>query len=145
MAKLEKSKVVKNLLNVLIDITGRKTDKGHAIYTLDSVMKKLETKYDFLKHVVIEDTRYVEGRNPIDVLSDINQVDSSKMGEAIHDIISTMDNSLGEDAGYFFIKEIRRNLDDEYKTYMDNMGVDLGLMQLEREVRNLEKSITKKK
>ena len=64
------------------------------------------------------------------------------MGEAIHDIITTMDNSLGEDAGYFFIKEIRRNLDDEYKTSMDNMGVDLGLMQLEREVRNLEKSIT---
>ena len=145
MAELEKSKVVKNLLNVLIDISGRKTDKGHAIYTLDSVMKKLEVKYDFLKHVVIEDTRYVEGRNPIDVLSDINQVDSSKMGEAIHDIITTMDNSLGEDAGYFFIKEIRRNLDDEYKTSMDNMGVDLGLMQLEREVRNLEKSITKKK
>ena len=42
MAELEKSEIVKNLLNVLIDISGRKTDRGHAIYTLDSVMKKLD-------------------------------------------------------------------------------------------------------
>ena len=145
MPELEKSAIVENLLNILINISGRKTDRGHAIITMDAVMKKLEDKYDFLKHVQIKDTRYIEDVDTVSVMSDINVVDSSEMGRALQDIITTMDNSLGKDAGHFFIKELRTSLDDDYKTSMDDMGVDLSLMQLEREVKELEKSITRKK
>ena len=145
MPELEKSAIVENLLNILINISGRKTDRGHAIITLDAVMKKLEDKYGFLKHVQIKDTRYIEDVDTVSVMSDINVVDSSEIGEALQDIITTMDSSLGKDAGHFFIKELRTSLDDDYKTSMDDMGVDLSLMQLEREVKELEKSITRKK
>ena len=145
MPELEKSAIVENLLNILINISGRKTDRGHAIITMDAVMKKLEDKYDFLKHVQIKDTRYIEDVDTVSVMSDINVVESSEMGRALQDIITTMDNSLGKDAGHFFIKELRTSLDDDYKTSMDDMGVDLSLMQLEREVKELEKSITRKK
>ncbi len=145
MPELEKSAIVENLLNILINISGRKTDRGHAVFTLDAVMKKLEDKYDFLKHVKIKDTRYIEDVDTVSVMSDINVVDSSEMGRALQDIITTMDNSLGKDAGHFFIKELRTSLDDDYKTSIDDMGVDLSLMQLEREVKELEKSITRKK
>ena len=145
MPELEKSAIVENLLNILINISGRKTDRGHAIITMDAVMKKLEDKYDFLKHVQIKDTRYIEDVDTVSVMSDINVVESSEMGRALQDIITTMDSSLGKDAGHFFIKELRTSLDDDYKTSMDDMGVDLSLMQLEREVKELEKSITRKK
>jgi len=144
MAELEKSDVIKNLLNNLIDISGRKTTRGHAIFTLERVIKQLEDKYAFLTNVKIKDTRYIEDDDTISVMSDINVVNSSDMGLAIQDIITTMDTSLGEDAGHFFIKELRRNLSDEYVSSMDDMGVDLSLLQLEREVRNLEKSISRK-
>lgn len=143
MVELENSEVVKNLLNILIDISGRKTDRGHAVFTLDSVMKKLENKYGFLKNVKIKDTRYIEDDNTIDVLEDINLVSLSEMGEALEDIITTMDLSLGENAGHFFIKEIRNRLNDEHKITISNMGIDLGVMQLEREVRALERSVLK--
>jgi len=145
MASLENSEIVENLLNVLIDISGRKTDRGHAIFTLESVIRKLEDKYGFLTNIEVNDTRYLEFVNPIDVTSDINNTSSADIGEALHDIITTMDSSLGSDAGHFFIKEIRNKLSDEYRFSMDEMGVDLSLMQLEREVRNLERSIMKKK
>lgn len=145
MPELEKSAIVENLLNILINISGRKTDRGHAVFTLDAVMKKLEDKYDFLKHVQIKDTRYIEDVDTVSVMSDINVVDSSEMGRALQDIITTMDSSLGKDAGHFFIKELRTSLDDDYKTSISDMGVDLSLMQLEREVKELEKSITRKK
>ena len=145
MPELEKSAIVENLLNILINISGRKTDRGHAVFTLDAVMKKLEDKYDFLKHVQIKDTRYIEDVDTVSVMSDINVVDSSEMGRALQDIITTMDISLGKDAGHFFIKELRISLDDDYKTSIGDMGVDLSLMQLEREIKELEKSITRKK
>ena len=145
MAELKNSEIMENLLNILINISGRKTDRGHAIFTLDSVIKKLEVKYDFLKHVKIEDNRYVEYVDPVSVMRDINKINLENMGEALHDIITTMDDSLGDDAGHFFIKEVRNSLNDDFKTSMDEMGVDLSLMQLEREVRSLEKSIMHKK
>ena len=145
MSELENSGVVKNLLNILIEISGRKTSKGYAIIAMDTVMKKLEDKYDFLKHVQIKDTRFIEDEDTINVMSDINAIKPSEIGKAIQDIITTMDTSLGEDAGHFFIKELRTNLDDDYKSTIDDMGVDLSLMQLEREVRELEKSITRRK
>jgi len=145
MARLEKSDVVKNLLNNLISISGRKTDRGHAILILEDVMKKLENKYDFLKNVQIKDTRYIEDIDTIKVMPDINDVNSSDMGKALQDIITTMDSSLGENAGHFFIKELNNRLDDDNRNIINDMGVDLSIMQLEREVRDLEKTITRKK
>jgi len=144
MPSLDKSDVIKNLLTNLITISGRKTDRGHAIITLDNVMKELENKYDFLKYVEIKDTRYIEDIDTIKVMPDINDVNPSEMGKALYDIITTMDSSLGENAGHFFIKELNNRLDDDNRTIINDMGVDLSIMQLEREVRDLEKTISKK-
>lgn len=145
MPDLEKSDVIKNLLSTIINISGRKTNKGHAISTMDSLIKKLKTRFDFLKHIEIKDTRYSESEDPVSVMSDINAVDSSEVGKAINEIITTMDRSLGKNAGHFFIKEIQNTLGDDYNSSIKNMGVDLGLLQLEREVEDWEKITTQKK
>jgi len=144
MVKSDKSEAVKNLLTNLITISGRKTDRGYAMITLDKVMRELENKYFFLKHVRIKDTRYIEDLDAIQVMPDINYVDSLEMGKALQDIITTMDNSLGENAGHFFLKDLISRLDDSNKMIISDMGVDLSIMQLEREVKKLERTVAKK-
>jgi len=138
-SKMENSEVIKEVLTKMINISGRKTNKGHAVYIMDSSLKKLLNKYDFLKHVEIKDTRFLEDVDPVSVMTDLDSVPQIEVGKAIHEIISTMNDSLGKDAGYFFIKELSRNIKDDYQTPIKNMGVDLSLMQLEREVKELEK------
>lgn len=145
MPELEKSDIIKNLLSTVIDISGRKTNKGYAISTMDSLIKKLKTRFEFLKHVQIKDTRFSEDEGPVSVVSDINAVEPSEVGKAINEIITTMDRSLGKNAGHFFIKEIQSTLSDEYNSSIKDMGVDLGLLQLEREVEEWEKMTTQKK
>lgn len=144
MPELEKSDVIKNLLDTMIDISGRKTNRGHAITTMDSLIRQLKTRYGFLEHVQIKDTRFSEGEDVVSVMSDINSVESAEMGRAIYDIIRTMDRSLGRSAGHFFIKEIRSTLRDDYNSSIMKMGVDLGLLQLEREVEEWERLTTQK-
>ena len=144
MPGLKTSDVIKNLLTTLIDISGRKTNKGHAITTMDMLIKQLETRYDFLKNVEIKDTRYIEDGDPVSVMSDINSVIPSEMGKAVHEIITIMNRSLGKNAGIFFIKELQSNLNEEHEASIKNMGVDLSLMQLEREIEEWEKLTTKK-
>jgi hypothetical protein len=78
-------------------------------------------------------------------MSDINAVPPNQLGAALHSIINSMNRSLGENAGHFFIKEIRNTLSDECLTVMRDMGVDLGLMQLESEINRLEREIAERK
>jgi len=145
MTALDNSDVIKNVLKNLIDISGRKTSRGQAIDTIDTVMRKLENRYIFLKDIKIIDNRYIENEEVIDITRDIDKVRSSDMGKALNDIILTTHYSLGENAGHFFIKELQRNMGGDYNSVMKEMGVDLGLMQLEKEVKDLGKAISQKK
>jgi DNA integrity scanning protein DisA with diadenylate cyclase activity len=143
MPVIEKSEVVKHILQKLIDISSRKTTEGHAILTIEELIKKLEEKYDFLKHVEIKDTRFLELDDSVSVMSDINVIKLNDVGRALSDIIIRMNIALGEDAGHFFIKELRSNIEEAYDPIIKNMGLDLGLMQLEHEVNELEKKLRK--
>ncbi len=109
---------------------------------MDSLVKKLKGKHSFLKHVEINDTRFFEAGDSITVMSDLDSVPSTEMGKAIHDIIFSMIESLGSDAGYYFIKEIGHRIgDDYYVTIKENMGVNLSLMQLEWDVSRMERRL----
>ena len=142
----KKSEIMKNVLRTLITISSRKTDLPYTIMTMDDLIKRLETQYRFLKHIQINNDFYNEQSGDIiSVLSDINTVEPTELGKALHSIIDSMNRSLGESAGHFFIKEIRNKLSDEYLTVMRDMGVDLGLMQLESEINRLEREITERK
>ena len=139
MPTLEKSDIMENVLNTILSISSRKTSLGYAVTTMDSSIKQLENQFDFLRHVEIKDTRYSEEDDSISVMSDINVVESQKFTQAIHAIIRTMDKSLGRNAGHFFIKEIQSALDDDHKTVMREIGIDFGLLQLERDVEEWER------
>ena len=146
MSVPKKSEIMKNVLRTLISISSRKTDLPYTIMTMEDLIKRLETQYRFLKHIQINNDYYTEqSGDMISVMSDINTVPPNELGKALHSIIDSMNRSLGENAGHFFIKEIRNKLSDEYLTVMRDMGVDLGLMQLESEINRLEKEIAERK
>ena len=145
MPSPEKSDVMKSVLKILISISSRKTDLPYAVMTMDDLIKRLETKYNFLKHVQINDDVYKEETTEvISVMSDINAVPPTELGKALHAIIDSVNRSLGENAGHFFIKEIRNTLSDEYLTVIKNMGIDLGIMQLESEITRLERDLAER-
>jgi len=141
MSSIENSEVVRHVLQKLIDISSRKTTEEHAVSTMYGLIKKLEEKYNFLRHIEIKDTRFLELDDSISVMSDINVVRSNDVGEALYHIIKTMNVALGKDAGHFFIKELRSNIGEVYYSIIEDMGLDLGLMQLEYEVNKLEKNL----
>jgi len=146
MPSPEKSDVIKNVLKTLISISSRKTDLPYAIMSIEELIKKLELKYHFLKLVQINNDVYNEEITDfINVMSDINTVSSTEVVQALHAIIDTTNRQLGSNAGHFFIKEIRNKLSDDYLSVMKDMGIDLGLMQLESEISRLEKDLAERK
>jgi hypothetical protein len=141
MPNIENSEVVRHILQTLINISSRKTTKVQAISTMFDSIKKLQLKYDFLKHIEIKDTRFTETEDPVSVMSDINGVKLDDVGKALYDIIKTINTNLGREAGYFFIKELKNNIEDDYHSTIEEMGLDFGLMQLEFEVNEMSKKL----
>jgi hypothetical protein len=87
LSNYKNSDIVKTVLTKLINIGGRKTDKGYAIKTINHLIKGLEGRYNFMKYIQIKDTRYSEEGDPISIQDNLNQVRPDKMGEAIKDIL----------------------------------------------------------
>lgn len=141
MSEVEKSQFVKHVLQILIDVSGRKTTQDQAFITVSELVRNLQKKYNFLKHVEIKNTRFLEMQEPVSVMSEINQIGKNDIGKALYDIIKDMNQSLGKEAGHFFIKELKRNIREDYKTTMEDIGLDLGLMQLESEVNEMSKKL----
>ena len=140
-ATIKNSEIIKDILQKLYDISSRKTTEVHAITTMDKLINSLERKYDFLKSIEIKDTRYSEMDEPISVMTDIDNVKSNDLKSAIYDIIKTMNSSLGEGAGHFFIKEFRNSLNEQTYISIEEMGIDLGLLQLEFEVEEMSRKL----
>jgi len=141
MPQIENSEVVRHILQKLINISSRKTTKVQAITTMFESIKKLQSKYDFLKHIEIRDTRFLETEDPVTVMSDINNVKLNDVGKALHDIIKTINTNLGSGAGYYFIKELKNNIGENYFSAIEEMGLDFGVMQLEFEVNEMTKKL----
>ena len=142
MPHVEKDEVVRNILERLILISGRKTDKVYALMTMESLIKDLQAQYSFLKNIQINEDLYSEDTiTTVSLRSNFHDVTATDLGKALHAIIFQLNRSLGDLAGHFFIKELRNTLSDDYLTTMREMGVDLGIMQLETEVSHLEQQL----
>jgi hypothetical protein len=135
MLKAENSEVVKHVLSSLVDVTSSKTSKEHAWLMVRTLLKKLELEYNFLKHVTIDDSKYFNNNfDAIIVVSDINYIESVKIGLAIQNLIDVIKKHLGDKAGYHFIREFRDDLGEDYYLIIKNMGVDLRLLEMQGEV-----------
>ena len=74
-------------------------------------------------------------------MSNLDDVKSEDVGKALYDIIKNMNGVLGKNAGHFFIKELKTRIDENYVTMIEDMGLDLGIMQLEIEVSQMTKKL----
>lgn len=140
---IENNKLIKEVLNTIISISGRKTTQSHAVYILESTLKNLKERYRFLDNINVQDTTYLEDGEPISIMGEVNEIKTKEIGPAVKDLITTLNRSLGDDAGHFFLKELSHKLNDESVDALKNMGVDLDLMHLEQQITKMEKNIFK--
>ena len=141
MPDMQNSEIMSYVLQKLFDISSRKTTQQQALSTMSNLIKKFENKYEFLRHIELKDTRFSELEEPISIMSEVDTINSDEVGKALYDIIRNMNMALGKNAGHFFIKELRTKMDENYITTIEDMGLDLGLMQLEFEVNQMTRKL----
>jgi len=128
------SEVVKQVLNTLINTTGRKRGEECAVSMMSSLLKELEAEYGFLQYVEIRDTRLLEEEERVNVMPNINAVLPTEVGKALHIIISKLSLSLEDKDGYFLIREFQQRVGNEYTSTIKAIGVDTELLLLEHKL-----------
>ena len=131
MSDLTNSEVVEHVLRALIRKMGRRTSDGFAVVAIDTILKELKPKYDFLRYIEVQDTRYSEGMDAVNILPDIDSVESAVFYKSLNDIIRYAVRHLNRKADFFFIKEFKEVIDNVADLKMEQKGIDLSHMQFQ--------------
>ena len=135
MSDIQNSDLIKQVIKTLLVITSRRASESVSILLINTILKTLTGRYNFLKHVKIK-TALGYGDIAADTISVdpvINSVDSDTVGKVIETIIRVVSMDLKEKAGLFFIKEFKNRLGGNYVSEIRRCGVDLDILQLERD------------
>jgi len=127
---LEPADVTRQFLETMIHIIGRKTSEEYAAVTIRSFLRRLQLTYPFIRDIEVKDTRFIELEGCVNVRESLNNVDPKELGNTLKDLTKQIMGSIGKNAGYFFIREIREKIGTEYnEVLLTTMDVDLTLMQ----------------
>lgn len=131
MSDVENSVLLKAILRALYITAGRRTTQTFAVAIIDTIVKTIAERFDFLKSIQIYNNRGAE--DFIEISPEINTVHPAKIGKVIEAIIQVILIDLKDKAGYYFIKEIKRNLSEEIIMKLKDCGVDLELLTLQQQ------------
>lgn len=123
--------LVRKSFDVLIQIIGEKTSKGFAVASLDKIISELQDKHDVLRLIVIDKTRYNKGLDAVQIMPEINTVESYRLGKALKEIVKRSQDNL-EDKTEPFIEEFKNRIGEEYLLEIEKIGVNLHLLELRR-------------
>lgn len=119
-------------MKALYAVASRRTSKKFADETIGSTIKTLERKYDVFKYVTVNQAPTPDSGFAINISQDVNNVRPKTMGKAIEALLRVVYNDLSEEAGLYFITELKQLAGDDVSKAITNREVDLDQVQLEQ-------------
>ena len=132
MPQFENKEIFGSLLRTTINVIGRRTSEAYADVVVNNAIEDLSSAYSFLRYVHVMGTQYnKEIFDVIEIDDEINNVESIEIGKASVDFLKKITASMGKNAGYYFIKEIKEDLPAEHERIIVDLGVDFDFLQME--------------
>lgn len=131
MPRFENEEILGCILKSTIDVISRRTSEAYANVVIGNAIRELSEKHSFFRYVEIKDTRHTELFEAVTIASDLNRVEPQKIGKATIEFLEKIIISMGKNAGYYFIKEIKEDLPNDYEKTIKELGIDLDILQLE--------------
>ena len=132
MERMNNASLLRSALKAIYAVASRRTSAKFAEETLGSTIRALETKYDFLQYVRIEKDHASAKELAIHVSDQIDTVHPSRIGKAIEAIIRVVYNDLNEQAGLYFITELKEFTGEKIAKEISDCNIDLDQVQVEQ-------------
>lgn len=132
MPQFDNKEIFGSLLRTAINVISRRTSEAYANVVIKNAIEELSSKYGFLRYVHVSGTQYnSEIFDVVELDDEINNVEQGEIGRVAVDFMNKITVSMGKNAGYYFIKEIKEDLPTEHERIISEMGLDFDFLQME--------------
>jgi len=132
MEKIKNSVLLETLFKALYNVASRRTSSKFAEEAIGSTIKTLESKFEFMKYVDISKPDISDAGFAVSISSNIENVRPEIIGKAIEALIRVVYNDIGDEAGLYFVTELKERTGDEITRMILDCEVDLEQVQLEQ-------------
>jgi len=132
MSHLKNSEITQQLLQTVVKVIGRRSTIKSARITVDSAVRQIQQKYDFLKYITIQDITYSEKTEIVNVSPEINSVETNNVMNAVNEIFDIIGEGLIEKSDFFVLKEISEEFEDKFGPLLNEFNINLNYKQFEQ-------------
>jgi len=132
MESWKNSVLLESVLKALHTVASRRTSLKTAQETIGASIKTLEKKYNFLKYINMGKKNIPSDGFALSISPEIESINKERLGKAIESLIRVVYNDVGNEAGLYFITELKENTDKNITTMIQDLDVDLNQIQLEQ-------------
>jgi hypothetical protein len=125
-------RMLKAVINAVYIVASRRTTTKLAAHTLSQVLETLKSKYTFFQHLDIRDEVFCNEDLNIDFHQDISSENQSEIAHAIESLIRLVYDDITEEAGMYFVTEMKNHLNPQTLYDINMVGVDLDQIQFEQ-------------
>jgi translation elongation factor EF-1beta len=121
--------ILSEIFQIILDVIEKKISIEFGVKYIDAMIIKIQDKHDILKYIKVDKSRLNEGMNAIEIMPEINSVDSYELGKAIKSILTRAQIDLKELTPSFIV-DFEKIMDKQYLSEIDKMGVNLHILEL---------------
>jgi hypothetical protein len=125
-------RLLKSVINAVYVVASRRTTTKLAAKTLTSVLDTLKSKYSFFQELDLNDQMFYGQDLDIRFNQDISSADHIQIAHAIESLIRLVYDDIAEEAGMYFVTEMKNHLNPQTLHDIDIVGVDLDQIQIEQ-------------
>ncbi len=126
--------VFTHVIKILIDIIGKTSSENYAIIIINSFLRKIDTKYEFLKSISIVPATKQGELYHIIIGGNLDSISETDARRTIQLLLENIIESVGEKISATFIQEFKNSLDKKYLLKIEEMGVNFHMIELHEEM-----------
>jgi len=130
------SAVFSHVIKTIIDILGKTSSENYAIFVVNSFLRKIDTKYNFLKPISVKPAANEGELYHIIIGDNIHTISETDARRAIQQLLGSIIESLGEKIRDEFIEQFKNSLDKKYLSRIEEMGVNFHMIELHEAMLN---------
>lgn len=124
------TELLKDTLFALCKISGRRTSDIFAHKVISTIIASLKTRYEFFEQISITGVSHPD---QIIISNQINNESPQRIIRAIETVIRVVHMDLEDNAGLYFIKEFKQQIDPVTLSEIQHSGIDLNLLEIEQQ------------
>lgn len=122
--------VFTHVIKTLIDVIGKTSSENNAIFVVNSFLRKIDMKYDFIKLIKVEPATKQGELYHIIIGGNLDTISETDARRAIHLLLESITESLGEKISDEFIQKFKNSLDKKYLLKIEEMGINFHMIEL---------------